>query len=353
MKRKHPRTGSDAPDTIPTEQFPDTQLLHAKTVLEERYIEPPDTIPSSISHSGVGSIHSGTGDKAPAPRGDTLERRLRNRAVCVCVDDVGLHDGVNRAALDLAISGRVQALACRVGAPGWSQAVLLLRRLRTLDIDIGLQLDLTRHPINPAHKRALCCWMTGVGALSNMALRAEINAQLDAFEASMGRPPAFVAGHRHVHQLASVRDVLLEELLGRYRSTNLPWVRQGKRGGQRAVALPHRIRAWAVERGGARGLAKHAKHQGVNHNRALLGVYDFKGGVPRYGELLFNWLHRARDGEMLVTHPSRSTEVPDRWIEPRMAEFECLASREWSLMVERLEIDLEPMSRMLARRSSW
>ena len=39
------------------------------------------------------------------------------RSLCVGVDDVGLHPGVNGAAVDLVLSGRVQALACCVAAP--------------------------------------------------------------------------------------------------------------------------------------------------------------------------------------------------------------------------------------------
>lgn len=43
----------------------------------------------------------------------------------------------------------------------------------------------------------------------------------------------------------------------------------------------------------------------------------------------------------------------DRKLAQRLAEYKLLASSEWPALVERMNIDLQPMSRLLARRSRW
>ena len=52
-------------------------------------------------------------------------------AVCValCVDDYGLHEGVNRAVGELAALGRVQATSAMVGGAAWASGLALLRQL--------------------------------------------------------------------------------------------------------------------------------------------------------------------------------------------------------------------------------
>ena len=47
----------------------------------------------------------------------------RARMICVCVDDFGLHVGVNEAALQLAGMARIHAVACRVGGQTGSVSV--------------------------------------------------------------------------------------------------------------------------------------------------------------------------------------------------------------------------------------
>ncbi len=51
-----------------------------------------------------------------------------------------------------------------------------------------------------------------LSALPRAALRAEFDAQFDAFVAATGAPPRFVDGHQHVHHLPVVRNVVLDAL---------------------------------------------------------------------------------------------------------------------------------------------
>ena len=73
-------------------------------------------------------------------------------AVCValCVDDYGLHEGVNRAVGELAALGRVQATSAMVGGAAWASGLALLRQLDPAQVQVGLHLDLTECALNPA-----------------------------------------------------------------------------------------------------------------------------------------------------------------------------------------------------------
>ena len=64
-------------------------------------------------------------------------------AVCValCVDDYGLHEGVNRAVGELAALGRVQATSAMVGGAAWASGLALLRQLDPAQVQVGLHLD--------------------------------------------------------------------------------------------------------------------------------------------------------------------------------------------------------------------
>ena len=136
----------------------------------------------------------------------------------ICIDDFGLHDGVNAACMALARLERVTAISCMVGAPCWAQGAPALRELPRQQVDIGLHLDLTEHAFNPAARWPLSQLMVRSCArvLDRALIRSEIHRQLDAFEKGFGRSPVHVDGHQHVHQFPVIRDLLVAALQERY-----------------------------------------------------------------------------------------------------------------------------------------
>lgn len=275
------------------------------------------------------------------------------RAICIAVDDFGLHAGINRAALHLAGMGRVQAIGCMVGGTAWTSGIDDLRLLEPARVDLGLHLDLTERPLLPGTRRSLSA-LIGASVLRRLdrrSVRAEIRAQLDAFEAAMGRAPDYIDGHQHVHQLPIVRDELLAELDERYLGFK-PWLRSTRRVRMIRSLSPRTWRAWikpwVIQHLGAAQLASAATASGHRLNSRLLGVYDFAGGIERYAALIGDWLSCARHGDVLMCHPSVAIACDDPLIDARRAEFEVLCGPGFEAQLRHAAVALEPLSQIVS-----
>lgn len=270
--------------------------------------------------------------------------------IALCLDDLGLHAGVNAAAAALARLGRLNAVSCMVGAAHWRGARDALAACSTAGADIGLHLDLTEAPLRLSRQALpVLILRSHAHVLAPGALRDEIEAQLDAFEAVRGRPPDHVDGHQHVHQLPQVRDALVEVLQRRYRG-NRPWLRSTRHaanlvppaGQPLAAALKPRV----IEALGAAGLARLAALHGHRQNGRLLGVYDFSGGQAAYRAWLQAWLIAARDGDLLMCHAATEPVPADPIGAARYEEWRLLGGHEFDEMLARAGIELQPVSRM-------
>ncbi|WP_431289110.1 ChbG/HpnK family deacetylase [Roseateles chitinivorans] len=262
------------------------------------------------------------------------------RSICLCIDDFGLHEGVNEAALALRKDGRVHALSCMVGAPAWTSGAAALRRDTGGPTDLGLHLDLTQYPLTMPPDSWSSLWMRGtLDRLSPADLRDEIDAQLDLFEQNIGRRPDFIDGHQHVHQFPQVRDALVDVLLRRY-PYQKPWLRSTR-------SASWQLKPMVISRLGNRALTAEADVLAFAHNRRLLGVYDFTGGPERYESLLSRWLHLARQGDLLMCHPSTQSVPGDAIAQARLDEFQVLSDKRFDWHVRSNFVRLEAMSRIL------
>lgn len=270
------------------------------------------------------------------------------RVLCICADDFGLRDGVNEAILALLDAARVQAVSCMVGGKAWPRGAAELRQRDRQSFEAGLHLDLTDSPLLPGSRRRLSYLIFASMAqlIHRQALRREIDAQLDAFELGLGRVPAYVDGHQHVHQLPVVRGELLDALRKRYGPAQ-PWIRSTLAIQGAAWTPPKAL--W-IERLGGRGLMAMADRQGLRHNRRLLGVYDFRGGETRYRALLGEWLQAARDGDLLMCHPCIGADSGDGIAAARQNEFNVLSGPSFASMLKTERLALQPLGRWLDRR---
>jgi predicted glycoside hydrolase/deacetylase ChbG (UPF0249 family) len=266
----------------------------------------------------------------------------RPRSLCLCVDDFGLHEGVNIAALKLAEMERVHAIGCMVGAPAWKSWHSSAQRMDAGAVDLGLHLDLTEYPLLSPMRQTVARWIVDsyLGRLDRTRVRAEIRAQLDAFESAMG----------HVHQFPGVRDELLDELTGRYGSFK-PWIRSTRaaspmgpnlHGGWRGLA-----KSRVIAHLGASGMALLASRGHYLQNRHLLGAYDFQTSADRYRAMLLASLKMGEEGDLLMCHPSARIQLADPIHAARKMEFEVLGSSAFAQWLTDAGIELRAMSSIL------
>jgi predicted glycoside hydrolase/deacetylase ChbG (UPF0249 family) len=269
---------------------------------------------------------------------------LRDTRIATCIDDFGLHQGINDAALTLAAAGRLTAISCMVGAPLWRTAGPALAGLDPQRTDIGLHLDLTEHPLAPGSPRPLpmLVALSSARLMDRARLRAQIHAQLDAFERELGRPPAHIDGHQHVHQFPVIREVLIDALLERYPSRR-PWLRRTKRS---SAAPPGGFKSWLIEALGCDRLTELAHDKGFAQNAHLLGVYDFQGDADRYLALLSQWIGAARHGDLLMCHAAVEAPMQDSIGRARGNEYKILSGGAFADLLARAGVGLAPLSQI-------
>lgn len=234
------------------------------------------------------------------------------RRLAVCVDDYGLHDGIDDASVQLARAGRISAVSVMSDGPTWPGSADALRQTaRTHPVDVGLHLNLTEalpgiagEPLQRVILRA------GLRQFDARVLRQRIEHQLDRFEAGWGAPPDHVDGHQHVHQLPQVRRVLLDTLEARYPdATRRPWLRASRAPAGRE--LPLRRKADVISWLGAAELQAESARRGWQSNGHLLGVYGFDTDAAGYRHLLQQWFALAQDGDLLMCHPASHAPADD------------------------------------------
>jgi len=246
--------------------------------------------------------------------GDKLSTEAVQRRVVLCADDFGMLDEVNGGVLRLAAAGRITAVSCLVEGPAWSRGASGLASVAGL-ADMGLHLYLGtgsgRGAMTFAVRGAL-----GLEAASWVGRR--ITAQLDRFERDCGRPPAFVDGHHHVHQMWPVRDVLLRALRERYPG-RVPYVRN-------TVPLHWRGAKGAVIAAlGGHALLRRLREGGIPHNPDFAGVYDLSSRSD-YPSLMRGWLGGIADRGLLMCHPGLQGGFGDAAATARIAELRHLES---------------------------
>ena len=265
----------------------------------------------------------------------------------ICADDFGLSRGINAGVIELVAAGRLSAVACMSRAPAWRADAA---RLAALDVDVGLHLSFTEPTAGDWHMglptfigRALC------GLLPQRRLRAEIRAQLDAFEDAVGRAADFIDGHQHVHQLPHVRDALMTEVTARY-ATHRPWLRDTRPPRARAADAPDARKQRIIAALGAKGLARLAAILGLRQNRDLVGVYGFQGDATSYRERLGAWLDEAGEATLLMVHPGVGAPAAgDGIASARHWEHEVLGSDAFASMLAQRGLTVQRLSRVLAQ----
>lgn len=268
------------------------------------------------------------------------------KTIVLCADDYGMSGAVSDGIEELVAMGRLSATGAMTGLPAWRRRGAGLRRLvGEHPADVGLHLTLTdQRPLTRASRLAVDGRMPSIGRLIRGAfaralpleeIRAELAAQLDAFEEVWGAPPDFIDGHQHVHILPGVRRVVIEEMARRYEGSFV-WLRSCHEPVGRARA--RRIgfgKALTIGTLGL-GLKPHAARHGIPTNDSFRGLYDFSE-QPGYAEVFRRSLAGPGNRILVHCHPGRVDDelrALDPLLEPRERELAFLSSAQCAEMLE-------------------
>ncbi len=274
------------------------------------------------------------------------------RPVVLCADDFALTEGVSRAILDLAEAGRVSATSAMTNRPCWPR---LASDLRELDgrLGVGLHLNLTLGaPLGAMPRLAprgvlpgLSTFLQGalLGQLPPDEIGGEIDRQLDAFEAALGRPPDFVDGHQHVHVLPGIRAVLLA-VLNRRGWRGRVWLRDpSDRPGailRRRVAMRKALTVRAL----ASGFGRAAHDAGLDTNEGFSGFSPFDPARDT-GSDFARFLEALGPRPVVMCHPGRADAelaTLDPVVAAREQEYAYLASDQFWNLLEAKAVSLVP-----------
>ncbi len=239
------------------------------------------------------------------------------RNIVLCADDYGLSPGVSRAIRELLSKRRLTATSCMVVFPEFASDGPLLRPFFD-QADIGLHVTLTAG--RPLSSVLVKGWLRRLDA---RATREGVDRQVDTFTRAMGRPPAYLDGHQHVHLLPGAREAVVDaaKRSGAYlRVTREPVTLAMLK---RPAPVDSVYLSWASRR-----LARLARQHDVRTNTGFRGVRSFKERAP-FRELFRTMIDGAANGSIVMCHPGHVDETltsRDPIHRQREDEFAYLAS---------------------------
>jgi predicted glycoside hydrolase/deacetylase ChbG (UPF0249 family) len=259
--------------------------------------------------------------------------------VALCADDYAQNQAIDDGILNLLADQRLSAVSCFSASPRWLQRSAPALREAAGAADVGLHFNLTEGFGEPApYKLRSLILRSLLTSLDGRFLRKRLNAQLDAFEAGYGQPPAFIDGHQHVHQLPGVRQALLQVLNARYGDAPI-WVRNTVPANPawRGKPLILKLLGGAMTATALRGL-------GIPSNKGFAGVYGFDR--PDYEACFAEWLEAAVPGMLIMCHPAAALGSNDEIAAQRVVEYRFLQSAGFLPMLRGMGVELTPLSRM-------
>ncbi|MBV8658849.1 MAG: ChbG/HpnK family deacetylase [Burkholderiales bacterium] len=256
------------------------------------------------------------------------------RRLWLCADDFALNQPVSEAIITLLGNGCLSVTSCMTDSPRWNEDGARLRDAG-LGHRAGLHFNLTEsfdgyaaQPLGTVMRQAL------MRSLDRHSLQQSIDRQLDKYEAVMGRAPAFIDGHQHVHLFPVVRDLLLDAAAKRY--ANRPWLRN-----LAPMVQPRPFaKALALQLMGAGQYGSQIASTGWPHNAAFGGLYGLTPNED-FPALMRGWLENLPQGGLIMCHPAVSAQADDVIGPARAAEFAWLMSDAWPNLLRATDVMLD------------
>lgn len=253
------------------------------------------------------------------------------RRIWLVADDYGLSPAVDDGILDLLAAGRLSGTGCMTLFPEWPHEA---KRFDTaMAARTGLHLTLTDQiALRPASPLArdgrlpgFAALLAGIttGRIADPVIHAELDVQLERFTDALGRMPAYIDGHQHVHYLPPVRRWLIK-LAARTKSP-LPWLR----GSPVAKYSPRTPKAKILT---VRALATRfdasMRTAGFAVMSPLAGFYDWSTS-DAFAPTIEHAVRKLPDDGVLMCHPGQVDQLlrdRDGFTDTRAAELAYLKS---------------------------
>lgn len=206
------------------------------------------------------------------------------KALLINADDFAQSEAIDAAIINLANHHIISSTSALVLSPRWPQAA---KKLVDLPLQVGLHLDLTSHftkKFDCYYQLPKLIFLAYSRQLNIQAVEKAIELQWNAFVDALGRPPDFIDGHQHVHQLPVVRDALFSIIVKK------SWGLQKKNWLRSCQTSYFRdLKAAVISILGAQYFRKKAQQLGINTNSDFAGVYNFKANA-NLKKMWANWL---------------------------------------------------------------
>lgn len=228
------------------------------------------------------------------------------KRIILCADDYGQNNFISQAIILLIKKNRLTATTCMTTSRYWLESAAPLKSFDKLDI--GLHFNLTEGKslsqavtFLPLKKLLIKSFLKKINQAS---IETELHAQLDQFEAGMGRLPDFIDGHQHVHQFPIVREALLSVYQKRLKNhlkylrsvqDRLTYFRWGDAYLKRVL----------IQNSGANSFKKQLLYNKIRHNPSFSGIYSFSKS-DQYRAFFNQFLAKIMDNGIIMCHPGLS-----------------------------------------------
>lgn len=262
---------------------------------------------------------------------------MSGRLVLVA-DDYGLSPAVSEGIRALIATRRLSGTGCMTLFPEWQTEAALLREAPGIeDCAVGLHLTLTdfagltRWSLDgngrmPALKGLIAA--VSASRAHDASIAAELDAQLAAFEAAWGAPPAYLDGHQHVHFLRPVRHWLAARAGHFAALASRPWLRGAPTMAYaEGAALKAKVGFVGML---ARGFDKAMRAAGYPVRGPLAGFYDWRQ-PESFAPALDRWMGSVPAGTLVMCHPGGIDDTlrgRDGLVEAREVERDTLLARD-------------------------
>lgn len=238
------------------------------------------------------------------------------KSIILCADDYGQTPPISQAIIQLLKQKRLSATSCLVTSPFWRAHAEWLKNPE-IHADIGLHFNLTEG-------KPLTLAMQGFPSLSMLLIKAclrklnfndiltELNAQIDEFEAGLGRLPDYIDGHQHVQQLPIIRDAILKVYEQRLKPLPGSYIRciNDSAAWARFTSDAY-IKRNIIQLCGGSAFKKQLLRRKVPHNSSFAGIYNFKNSSS-YAQVFLTFLKQISDNGLIMCHPGLETEENEK-----------------------------------------